>query len=158
MEQIFDAQTITFITKLSLAMLFGMVIGTERLLAHKTAGMRTYALISMGSALFIIISILVSAQYVGIVNFDPLRLAAQVVAATGFLGAGLIFVKNGSVTGFTTSTGLWVSAAIGVATGFGLYKLAFVATMLVLFIFIALWFIEQRLKKTAFFENNLPTE
>ena len=154
MEQIFDAQTTTFIIKLSLAMLFGMMLGTERLLAHKTAGMRTYALMSMGSALLVIISILVSTQYVGISNFDPLRMAAQIVSAAGFLGAGLIFVKDNHVKGFTTSTGLWVSAAIGMAVGFGLYKLAFVATILVLFIFIVLWFIEQKLRKSSWFEED----
>lgn len=153
LEHFLSGQIGEEILKLFLAMLCGMIIGTERLLAHKTAGMRTYALVSMGSCLFVIISILVSQQYIGIVNFDPLRLAAQIVAGAGFLGAGLIFLKKDHIEGVTSSTGLWVSAGIGMSIGFGLYDLGLISTVLVLFIFIVLWFIEQQLKKLPFFQK-----
>ena len=134
------------ITKLFLAMLFGMIIGAERLYAHKTAGMRTYALVSMGAALFIIISETIAKNYIGLINFDPLRMASQIIVGVGFLGAGMIVFKDSRITGLTTATGLWVSAGIGVASGFGLYGLALTATILTLFIFIVLWFVEQKIR------------
>ncbi len=149
----FDPLTVSFLCKLFWAMIFGMIIGIERLLAHKTAGMRTYALVSMGSALFIIISLQVTTIFAGQTNFDPLRMAAQIIAGVGFLGAGLIMVKDQHITGLTSSTGLWVSAGIGMATGFGLYKISIIATVLTLFIFIVLWFIEQQLKKLSLFQK-----
>ena len=158
LNNFFDPQTVDVFIKLFIAMSLGMIIGVERLFAHKTASMRTFALISMGSALFVVVSVLVSNQYIGIVNFDPLRLAAQIVAGAGFLGAGLVMIKDREVTGITSSTGLWVSAAIGMGVGFGLYKVAFIATFLTLFIFIILWFIEQRLKNLSFFKNSTIEE
>lgn len=156
METFFDSQTTELIIRLFWAMVFGMIIGTERLLARKTAGMRTYALISMGSALFVLISVVVSNAYIGISNFDPLRMAAQIIAGAGFLGAGLVIFKNNEVTGITSSAGLWVSAAIGMAAGFGLLKLAFVSTILTLFIFIVLWFIEEQLRKIQSIQKKIP--
>ena len=139
-------ENMDIITKLFLAMLFGMIIGAERLYAHKTAGMRTYALVSMGAALFIIISETIAKNYIGLINFDPLRMASQIIVGVGFLGAGMIVFKDSRITGLTTATGLWVSAGIGVASGFGLYGLALTATILTLFIFIVLWFVEQKIR------------
>jgi putative Mg2+ transporter-C (MgtC) family protein len=137
------------ILSLLTAMLLGMVLGVERFLAHKTAGMRTYTLISMGSAMFVIISQMVTAQY-EFQTFDPLRIAAQVVAAAGFLGVGAIFHHRERVSGITTASGLWVAAGIGMACGFGLYKLAIVVTVLCLFTFIVMWFLEKQLRKLPF--------
>lgn len=130
---------------LALAMFLGMVLGIERFIAHKTAGMRTYALISMGSAMFVIISQIITSQS-GYYNFDPMRMAAQVVAAAGFLGVGAIFHNDQKISGITTASGLWVSAGIGMACGFGLYKLAFFITILALFTFVVLWFIERKIR------------
>ncbi|MBP6912510.1 MAG: MgtC/SapB family protein, partial [Candidatus Pacebacteria bacterium] len=113
--------------------------------------MRTYALVSMGSALFIIISLIIVSQFQGITNFDPLRIAAQVVSAAGFICAGLVFVKKDGVVGLTSSAGLWVSVGIGMASGFGLYNVAIVATILTLFIFVVLWFVERSLRKTKIY-------
>ncbi len=127
-------------------MILGMAIGVERFIAGKSAGMRTYTLISMGSALFVTISQLVTASMGG-VNYDPLRIAAQVVAAAGFLGVGAIFHKDNQVNGVTTASGLWVSAGVGMAAGFGLYSLAIMVTVLTLFTFIVLWFIEKQIRK-----------
>jgi putative Mg2+ transporter-C (MgtC) family protein len=137
------------ILSLLVAMLLGMILGIERFLAHKTAGMRTYTLISMGSAMFVIISQMVTAQY-QFQTFDPLRIAAQVVAAAGFLGVGAIFHKDQRVSGITTASGLWVAAGIGMACGFGLYKLAVVVTILALFTFIVMWFLEKQIRKLPF--------
>lgn len=136
-------------THLFLAMALGMVLGVERFIAHKTAGMRTYTLVSMGAALFVIISQEIVARYSSNI-FDPLRMAAQIVAAAGFLGVGAIFHNaDGRVSGITTATGLWVAAGVGMACGFGLYSLAILVTFLVLFTFIVLWFIEEQLRKLS---------
>lgn len=133
---------------LVLAMVLGMILGLERFIAHKTAGMRTYALVSIGSAMFVIISQIVVGQS-DLYNFDPMRIAAQVVAAAGFLGVGAIFHNDQKISGITTASGLWVSAGIGMACGFGLYKIAIFVTILALFAFVALWFIERKVRNIA---------
>ncbi len=131
---------------LILAMVLGMTLGLERFVAHKTASMRTYTLISMGSALFVIISQIVT-DSMSMQNFDPMRMAAQVVAAAGFLGVGAIVHRNDNqVSGVTTASGMWVAAGIGMACGFGLYYLAITVTVLALFTFIVLWMIEKQLR------------
>jgi putative Mg2+ transporter-C (MgtC) family protein len=135
-----------FYTHLFVAMVLGMILGIERFIAHKTAGMRTYTLISMGSALFIITSRIVTSQMDGI-TFDPLRMAAQIIAAAGFLGVGAIVHKDNQVSGMTTASGMWVAAGIGMAAGFGLYRLAVMVTLLTLFTFVVLWFIEVQVRK-----------
>jgi len=146
------------LTKLVLAMVLGMILGIERLYAHKTASMRTYALVSMGSALFVILSTSVLAAQ-GNTTADPLRVAAQIIAAAGFFGAGIVFFKDDNkVTGMTTAAGLWVSAGIGMACGFGMFGIAIASTVLTLFIFTVLWFIENRLKKTKFISESNPED
>ena len=129
---------------LLLAVLFGAILGVERNLAGKMAGMRTYALVSLGSALFVDVSRLVIAGS-GVVGagYDPMRLAAQIVTGVGFLGAGLVVLHGGRLTGITTAAGIWVAAGIGMACGFGLYTLALFATGLSLVIFTILWVIER---------------
>jgi putative Mg2+ transporter-C (MgtC) family protein len=153
MQNIFDAATVAIIIKLFTALLLGMIIGTERLWAHKTAGMRTYALVSMGSALFVIVSNEMVKAYASFAGMNPLMIISQVVVGVGFIGTGLIFTKDSRLLGLTTATGLWVSAGIGMAAGFGLFNIAIISTVLTLFIFIVLWFIEQYLKKTKFFSD-----
>lgn len=146
-----SSETMLIGARLGVAMLLGMIVGTERILAHKTAGMRTYALVSMGSALFIIISLIMVSRFQGTTNFDPLRVAAQIVSAAGFICAGLVFVKKDGVVGLTSSAGLWVSVGIGMAAGFGLYNVAIIATILTLFIFVVLWFVEKKLRSTKMY-------
>lgn len=133
--------------RMFVAILCGMVIGAERIFAHKTAGMRTYALVSMGSALLVVISQMAGEMFVRDGSFDPIRMASQVVVGVGFLGAGLIVLRDKEVTGLTTASGLWVCSAIGMASGFGFYGLALIATFLTLFIFVVLWYLEQKFKK-----------
>ncbi len=128
-------------------MLLGLAIGAERIYAHKAAGMRTYAMVSMGAALFIIISQIITTVYSGNgASIDPLRMASQIIVGVGFLGSGLIIFKNDKLSGVTTASGLWVAAGIGMAAGFGLYGLAIMTTLVTLFIFIVIWVVEQRFK------------
>jgi putative Mg2+ transporter-C (MgtC) family protein len=143
MQQFFSSE---IFMNLFIAMVLGMAIGIERFIAGKTAGMRTYTLISLGSALFVTISQIVTIQMGGY-NYDPMRIAAQVVAAAGFLGVGAIFHKDNQISGVTTASGLWVSAGVGMAAGFGLYSLAVTVTILTLFTFIVLWAIEKQIRR-----------
>lgn len=133
-------------TNLFVAMVLGMVLGIERFVAHKTAGMRTYTLVSIGSALFIIISLMVTHAN-GVLAYDY-HVVAQIIAAAGFLGVGAIVHRSDNqVSGITTASGLWVAAGIGVACGFGYFTLAAMVTGLALFTFIVLWFIEAQIRK-----------
>ena len=136
------------------ALLLGMIIGTERVWAHKTAGMRTYALVSMGSALFVVVSNEMVKAYADFSGMNPLMIVSQIVVGVGFIGTGLIFTKDSKLMGLTTATGLWVSAGIGMACGFGLFNIALIATIMTLFVFIVIWFFEERLKRTSFFKNS----
>ncbi len=140
---------IEMFTRLAVAMLLGVLLGAERITAGKTAGMRTHALVSMGSALFVIVSVLVAADFAGKgnVNFDPLRVAAQVVTGIGFLGAGLIIFTGSKLRGLTTAAGLWVAAGIGMAAGFGFYIIAIFVTAITLLVFTLLWYVERSIKK-----------
>ena len=135
-----------------------MIIGTERVWAHKTAGMRTYALVAMGSALFVIVSGEMVKAYAGFTGLNPLMIVAQIVLGVGFIGTGLIFSKDSKLMGLTTATGLWVSAGIGMASGFGLFKIAIIATFFTLFIFVFLFYIESKLKKSKYFAESNNNE
>ena len=154
MENLLSITTVDITIRLFVALLLGMIIGTERVWAHKTAGMRTYALVSMGSALFVIISNEMVKYYTGFSGLNPLMITAQIVVGVGFIGSGLIFSKESKMMGLTTATGLWVSAGIGMAAGFKLFNIAIISTILILFIFIVLWFVEEQLKKTKYFKEN----
>ena len=136
----------TVFFQLALATLLGMGLGVERSIAGKTAGMRTYALVSLGSCLFTVTSILVSAAYIGVVDVDPLRIAAGIVTGIGFIGAGVIIFRENTPRGLTTAAGLWVVSGIGVAVGFGLYGLAVFTTLLALLVFTLMWYLENRVK------------
>lgn len=142
---------IDIIIRVSIAALLGLLIGMERSHAGKSAGMRTYSLVCIGSALFVGMTLLVSNEFIqaGHQAFDPLRVASQIVVGIGFLGAGVIFVEKQVLTGLTTAAGLWVTAAIGAVTGFKFYEVATYTTALVLFIFEGLWYIENRFVRKA---------
>jgi putative Mg2+ transporter-C (MgtC) family protein len=127
--------TTEFILRLFIAALLGGIIGFEREYRAKEAGARTHFLVALGSALFMIIS-----QYgfdvvlgqLDKASFDPSRIASQVVTGIGFIGAGTIIFQKHVVRGLTTAAGLWVTSAIGLTCGAGLYPLAVAATILVL--------------------------
>jgi putative Mg2+ transporter-C (MgtC) family protein len=130
--------------KLVLAMLLGAVVGTERaILAKQSAGTRTFGL---GSCLLIVMSTYVDSAYLGVVSFDPMRLAAGIVTGIGFLGAGVIIFRGNALHGITTAAGLWIVAAVGMAVGFGMYAVSIFATLLALVIFTGMWYIENRFK------------
>lgn len=114
------------VISLVVALALGGLIGLERELHHKSAGLRTNILISLGSALFTIISYELAQAEGG----QPTRIASQIVGGIGFLGAGVIIHDRGGVHGITTAATIWIVAAIGVACGAGQYLLAAVATVL----------------------------
>lgn len=120
--------------KLLLSMLLGGMVGWERKQKGQAAGVRTFALISMGACLAMLLSIYVPQVYFGLKNGDPGRIAAQVVTGVGFLGGGAMIQQRGSVRGLTTAAGIWVVANIGLAVGFGMYVIGVLATVLSLII------------------------
>jgi len=136
----------TVFMQLVLALLLGAVLGFERLLAGKEAGMRTFGLVSVGSCLFVVVGELVARQYGAAVNYDPLRIASSIVTGIGFIGAGLIIFQH-ELKGLTTAAVLWVASAIGVTVGFRFYSVAVFSTFLTLFICVGLWFFERYLER-----------
>lgn len=128
------------------AVCLGMVLGIERVLAGRTAGPRTYSLVSLGSCLLTIISLEAAQLYPNVSKADPISIVSAIVTGIGFLGAGLIIFRNSQLSGLTTAAGIWVSAAIGITVGFRFYFLAFFATFLTLFIFTVMWRFERRIK------------
>ncbi len=139
-----DVNLIGAVTKLVLSLLLGATIGLERRRKGQIAGMRTFALISMGATLVMLISIYIPQVYMGLKNGDPGRIAAQVVSGVGFLGAGAIIQMKGSVRGLTTAAGIWMAACIGLAVGAGMYLISIIATLLIIFILVNIELIELR--------------
>ena len=126
--------------RLSLAAVLGGMIGFERELREREAGLRTHLLVALGSALFTIVGAYGFHEFLdsgqSVVRADPTRIAAQIVTGIGFLGAGAIIRQGLSVRGLTTAATLWVVAAVGLAAGAGYYSAAVITTAVVL---IALW-------------------
>jgi putative Mg2+ transporter-C (MgtC) family protein len=127
--------------RLALAAALGSIIGLEREFREREAGLRTHLLVSLGSALFTIVSafgfhdVLTHDPQV-VVRLDPSRIAAQIVSGIGFLGAGAIIRQGLSIRGLTTAATRWVVAAIGMAAGAGFYSVAIITTVVAL---VALW-------------------
>jgi len=143
--------------RLALAALLGGLIGVERELREREAGLRTHLLVSLGSALFTIVGAYGFHAFLdsgaSVVRADPTRIAAQIVTGIGFLGAGAIIRQGISVRGLTTAATLWVAAAIGIAAGAGYYSGAVLATAITIF---ALW--PLRLVGYRVFERLRPEE
>ena len=138
--------TYEFVLRLFVAAMLGGVIGLEREYRAKEAGFRTHFLVALGSGLFMILSQFgfddVLAHYER-VSLDPSRIASQVVTGIGFIGAGTIIFQKHVVRGLTTAAGLWVTSAIGMTAGAGMYVLSIATTVLVLLCLEALYFILQ---------------
>lgn len=130
--------------RLTLACILGGLIGLERESLNRPAGLRTYTLVCVGSALAMIVSLDMYFAYYHTVNADPGRIAAQVVSGIGFLGAGTIMREGATVRGLTTAAGLWVVACIGLAVGAGLYMPAIAATLICLFVLVYLVRFERK--------------
>ncbi|MEM2154905.1 MAG: MgtC/SapB family protein [Nitrososphaeria archaeon] len=111
---------------LLMSIVFGAIIGLEREITHKPAGLRTHMLVCLGSCIFTIVSLRF--------GMDPARVAAGIVTGIGFIGAGTIIAEQGKVVGITTAASLWVTAAIGLTIGIGEYLLSAVSTLLVFLI------------------------
>jgi len=130
--------------QLSLAVLLGGVVGLERELKGKPAGLRTNLLICIGATLFTTLSIHMAAA-----GGDPARIAAQILPGVGFIGAGTIMHTRGSVTGLTSAATIWVVAAIGMALGSAAYVEAFGSTLLVVIVLQGLGVVERWLARYA---------
>lgn len=125
-----------FLFRLFLAGVCGAFVGYERTNRLKEAGIRTHLIVSMGSALFMIVSKYGFMDVTALqgVALDPSRVAAQIVTGVGFLGAGMIFVRNRNISGLTTAAGIWATAGIGMAVGAGLYFVGILGAGLIFFI------------------------
>ena len=134
------------IFRLLLSMLLGMIIGAERKRKGQIAGIRTFALITMGACLAMLLSIYVPQEYLGLKNGDPGRIAAQVITGIGFLGGGAMIHMRGSVRGLTTAAGIWMTAIIGMAVGIGMYICAIISTFFVLIILVSFEQYEKKKK------------
>jgi putative Mg2+ transporter-C (MgtC) family protein len=119
--------------RLLFAMIIGLIVGIEREYTHRPAGMRTHILVALGSCVVMLTGQMIFAQYLPYgATPDPARLAAQVIAGVGFLGAGTILRDGASVKGLTTAASLWGVACLGLAVGGGYYVIALVGTVLVI--------------------------
>ncbi|GAB3649499.1 MgtC/SapB family protein [Glycomyces tarimensis] len=139
----------------ALAMGLGVVVGAEREYQGKAAGMRTHALIAVGAALFVTSGRWGFDLIVGTPGVDPARIAAQVVAGIGFLGAGVIFVQRNLVFGMTTAASIWVTTAIAMAAAAGLPLLAGAVTAMHLIVVLGLNPIERVIARHALHAGKL---
>lgn len=134
------------LVRLSLAAFFGGIIGLERERKEWAAGLRTHMMVCVGSALIMLVS---TYGFMDVLDnesiiLDPSRIASQVVSGIGFIGAGtILFLRRGIIRGLTTASGLWTVAAIGLATGAGMYFAAAAATVIALIILWLLQYVER---------------
>ena len=148
LNEILDSTQITTSTaavRLAISFVLGAIIGAERQFRRRDAGMRTFTLISMGSAAAMLISIWIPQTYPNFLNGDPGRIAAQVLTGIGFLGAGAIIQSHGSVHGLTTAACIWVMAVVGLAAGAGMFLAASITTAFTLFVLVSLERLERRM-------------
>lgn len=133
-SNLFKTSDLIYIMRVLFAALCGAFIGIEREKRFKTAGIRTHILVAVSSCMMMIVSKYGFFDVLDVPNMhvDASRIAAQVVTAIGFLGAGVIFVRKESITGVTTAAGLWATVGVGIAMGAGMYVLAFVCTAIML--------------------------
>jgi len=118
--------------RIILAAIVGGIVGLEREVRGRSAGFRTHMLVSVGSALFMATSLMVSTQYGHLGEIDPSRIAAGVVTGVGFLGAGAVIRFKSSVQGLTTAASIWAVSAIGLSLGAGLYLVGVMTTVIVI--------------------------
>jgi len=129
-----ELSTVDVLLRLGLAALLTGAIGIEREVRERSAGLRTYILVGVGSALFTLVSAYAWSDFVqtGNATVDPTRIAAQIVTGVGFLGAGAILRQGLSIRGLTTAAGLWAAAAIGMAAAAGFWVAAVATTVIVM--------------------------
>ncbi|MDI6602585.1 MAG: MgtC/SapB family protein [Patescibacteria group bacterium] len=135
------------IIQLILATFLGILIGLEREIKKKEAGLQTYSLVALGTCLFTIISFELFNSFfdkTGI-SFDPSRIIMAIAVGIGFIGAGVIFRQPSGIIGLTTAAGLWTTAAIGIAIGVKLYFLAILTTFFTLLILAGFGLVEKKI-------------
>ena len=142
MNLIFNPQNLEIFGQLLLAVTLGSLIGMERELRGRLAGVKTHALVCLGAGLFTVLSTIGFGEFVSGTGFDPSRVASQIVVGIGFLGAGLIIFQQSQIQGLTTAAGIWTTAAIGMAIGVKFYFVALFATFLVLLVYVILYYLE----------------
>jgi putative Mg2+ transporter-C (MgtC) family protein len=132
--------------RLAVATVLAGIVGMERERSERAAGLRTHAMVGLGAALFMVLSMHGFGDVLGAPNvvLDPSRMAAQIVSGIGFLGAGMIVLQREMVRGLTTAASVWVVAAIGAAAGSGMYLAAVGTTALALVVLAALLPLEKR--------------
>jgi putative Mg2+ transporter-C (MgtC) family protein len=155
MDFILSNEPWNLLGRILLAAALGGILGIERDIHGRQAGLRTHLLVSAGAALFFILSthiatfdVIVPLGFAKVT--DPGRIAAQIVTGIGFLGAGVILKEGFTVVGLTTAACLWISAAIGMASGAGLYIISICTTVLGLFSLILLRWFERSLRKDTY--------
>ena len=122
---------VEYLVRIFVAACLGLLIGSERKNRNKSAGIRTHVIVALGAALIMVVS---KYGFMDVEKADAARVAAQVVSGIGFLGAGVIFVRNNLVNGLTTAAGIWATAVVGLALGSGMYVVGISSALLVLFI------------------------
>ncbi len=150
-----QAVTANYLIRLAASCLLGAVIGLERDMHGRAAGLRTNMLVSLGSALFMMASLAVAQAFAANgpgsrMSTDPARIAAQIVTGIGFLGAGAIIKEGLTIRGLTTAACLWVSAGIGMACGAGLFELAVAVTLIGLFTLVVVNRLEKLYAKDSY--------
>ena len=122
---------VEYLVRIFVAACLGLLIGSERKNRNKSAGIRTHVIVAWGAALIMVVS---KYGFMDVEKADAARVAAQVVSGIGFLGAGVIFVRNNLVNGLTTAAGIWATAGVGLALGAGMYVVGISSALLVLLI------------------------
>ena len=122
---------VEYLVRILVAACLGLLIGSERKNRNKSAGIRTHVIVALGAALIMVVS---KYGFMDVEKADAARVAAQVVSGIGFLGAGVIFVRNNLVNGLTTAAGIWATAGVGLALGAGMYVVGISSALLVLLI------------------------
>ena len=142
--------------RLGVAALLGGMVGFERDIHGRSAGLRTHLLVSLGSALFMILSLMMpQLNQPGSIAADPGRIAAQIITGIGFLGAGVIVKQGVTVRGLTTAACLWVAAALGMASAAGLYPVALGVALLTVAVLVGLNVLEQKFRHDTYRELTL---
>src|SRR3954462_13773964 len=144
-----DHGQLAVVTRIAVALLIGGIIGFERTFHGRPAGFRTHSLVSVASALLMLVTVYQSdwmtATPLEAIRTDPTRMAQGIMTGIGFLGAGVIFKEGLTVRGLTTAASIWITAAIGILVGIGLWFAAIIGTAATLIVLALFRFIEVRL-------------
>lgn len=158
-ENNFNFNQLEYLVRVIVACLCGLVIGYERSKRQKEAGLRTHIILCMGCAVMTIVSKygFLDAKLLGL-NVDATRVAANIITGIGFLGAGVIFVRGGSVRGLTTAAGVWTTSGIGLAIGSGMYTIGIACTIILILVQLIIHKLFPSLETLITIELNIRTK